>query len=138
MNEIITQVIATYLRVHKGDMDRHVNSIVINMQRSLISHYANSHELCIDVEYIDDGVSGYTLERPMLRKLLSDVEQGRINTVIVRDLPRLCRDYYTLHALMQMLADHGVRVIVIRDGIDTSVKVNQSSMMKTLWKAYQS
>jgi DNA invertase Pin-like site-specific DNA recombinase len=60
--------------------------------------------------YVDAGVSGLTLERPALQRLIADCRAGKIATVVAQDPERLSRDAAQLLRLLQMFQDAGVRV----------------------------
>ena len=60
--------------------------------------------------YMDAGVSGITLERPELQRLIADFQVGEISTVITKDAARLSRDTGQLIVLLQIFRKSGVRV----------------------------
>jgi DNA invertase Pin-like site-specific DNA recombinase len=78
-------------------------------QARAIGRYAKRHGLTIYETYIDPGVSGMTLKRPGLRRLLADCRAGRVRTVIMRDPERLSRDYGQLAKLLRILVEARVR-----------------------------
>lgn len=70
--------------------------------------------------YIDDGWTGTNFDRPSFQRLVRDIEAGRINMVVTKDLSRLGRDYITTgHYLERYFPEHRVRYIAIDNGIDT-------------------
>jgi len=70
--------------------------------------------------YIDDGISGTTFERPDFKRMIADIEAGKINLVITKDLSRLGRDYIqTGYYLENYFPSKGVRYIAVNDGFDT-------------------
>ncbi|MFQ7855590.1 MAG: recombinase family protein [Flavonifractor plautii] len=72
--------------------------------------------------YVDDGWSGTSFDRPEFRRMLRDIEAGRVNMVITKDLSRLGRDYImTGHYMERYFPEHRVRYISLLDGIDTGV-----------------
>ena len=76
--------------------------------------------MLITNEYIDDGISGTTFDRPSFKRLIQDIENGKINMVITKDLSRLGRDYIlTGHYLEKYFPEKRVRYIALLDGIDT-------------------
>ena len=70
--------------------------------------------------YIDDGYSGTNFERPGFIRMIEDIESGKINMVITKDLSRLGRDYIGVgEYLERYFPTHKVRYIAITDNIDT-------------------
>ena len=110
---------ALYIRLSKED-DRDGPSESITNQRAMLEQYAAEHHLPVGGIYVDDGWSGCNFDRPDFRRMLADIEAGRINTVITKDLSRLGRDYIlTGHYLERYFPEHNVRYISLLDGIDT-------------------
>ena len=92
----------------------------IQTQKIILEEYAKSHNFKIYDVYVDDGYSGLNFNRPGFQRMLQDIENGKINLIITKDLSRLGRNYietgyYTEH----YFKDNGVRYIAINDGIDT-------------------
>lgn len=84
-------------------------------------------------EYIDDGVSGTTFERPDFQRMISDIESGHVNLVITKDLSRLGRDYITAGEYTEFyFPEHGVRYIAINDGYDSIDEYNDIAPFKNV------
>ena len=77
-----------YYRLSQED-ERQGESVSIDNQRTMLRKYAEEHGFEIHDEYIDDGVSGTTFQRPEVQRLLDDAKTGVINTIIVKDLSRV-------------------------------------------------
>ncbi|MBD5085517.1 MAG: recombinase family protein [Clostridiales bacterium] len=92
----------------------------IQTQKTLLTQYCNEHNITISGYYCDDGWSGTNFDRPEFTRMLDDIENGRINMVIVKDLSRFGREY----AQMGMYIEHyfeekGVRFISVAENIDS-------------------
>jgi len=73
----------------------------------------------VDV-YVDDGFTGTNFDRPDFKGLLEDIEKGRVNLVITKDLSRLGRDYIsTGYYIEKYFPEHSIGYIAVNDGIDT-------------------
>lgn len=59
----------------------------------MLRRYAEKNSLFVVDEYIDDGYSGTNFERPNFKRMIDDIEDGRINCVVTKDLSRLGRNY---------------------------------------------
>ena len=85
--------VAAYLRLSSDDGDK-AESNSIGNQRSIINQYIKQNKEFKNVEYyIDDGYSGLNFDRLAFKQLLCDIDAGKINIVITKDLSRLGRDY---------------------------------------------
>ena len=110
---------ALYMRLSKDD-DGAAESASITTQRKMLRSYAAEHGYAVQDEYIDDGYSGVSFERPGFRRMIADIEAKRVNLVIVKDLSRLGRDYITAGQYTEIyFPSKGVRCIAINDGYDS-------------------
>jgi site-specific DNA recombinase len=79
-------------------------------QALTIRRYAKRRGMNVREVYIDPGVSGITLDRPALQRLIADCRSGKIGTVITKDRERLSRDMGQLVALLHVFGKTGVHV----------------------------
>ena len=132
-NEIDTRnyKVGMYLRLSKADdKDDNVNdpSQSIVNQRELINRYILDNGWDLYDEYIDDGYSGTNFDRPDFQRMTADIEQGKINLVIVKDLSRLGRNVgRTTTYIEEFLPLHNVRFIAINNNIDSFAKNNSNN-----------
>ena len=112
---------ALYMRLSREDKRLAAESESISNQRLFLMQYAESAGIPVLAEYADDGISGTKWERNGLQEMLDAIEHGFINTVLVKDLSRLSRDYLrTGELLEQWFPMHGVRLIAVSDCVDTA------------------
>ena len=108
-----------YLRLSQED-ERQGESVSIDNQRTILRKYAEDKGFEIHDEYIDDGVSGTTFDRPEVQRLLDDAKTGVINTIIVKDLSRFGRNYIEVGQYVDyVFPAFGIRFIAIQDNVDT-------------------
>ena len=122
MNNIDYKV-GIYIRLSKEDEDKekYSESESIQNQRELLMQYISENKLNFVKEYVDDGVSGTSFDRPGFNSMISDIENGIINMVITKDLSRLGRNYVQSGYYTETyFPEHNVRYIAILDNIDTS------------------
>lgn len=130
---------AMYLRLSRDDEDKDSKagktgvvkseSNSIGSQRELIRAFIMEQS---DMElydiYVDDGFSGSNFERPEFKRMLADIEAGRVNCVIVKDLSRFGRDYIEAGRYIQkVFPTLGVRFIALTDHYDS----NSADMSET-------
>ncbi len=125
----------TRLSVDDGITDRESNSIT--SQKQMLMQYAQYHGIEVVETYVDDGWSGTNFERPDFKRMIADIESGKINTVITKDLSRLGRDYLQTGYYTDMyFPSKRVRYIAISDGIDTSTGYNEMAPFKNLFNDF--
>ena len=108
-----------YMRLSREDGKR--ESAGIESQRLMLREYAKRKGFLIVGEYVDDGYSGTNYERPAFERLRQDIESGKINMVITKDLSRLGRNYIASGELTEeYFPSHNVRFIAINDGYDSA------------------
>lgn len=112
--------VGIYIRLSREDDDKAYESESITNQKSLLLQYAKENNLRVYDIYIDDGYSGTNFDRPDFNRLLNDIELGRVNMVITKDMSRLGRDYIgTGNLIEKYFPEHNVRYIAVTDNIDT-------------------
>lgn len=112
--------VGLYIRLSREDDDKTLESESITNQKSLLLQYVKENNLRVYDIYIDDGYSGTNFDRPNFNRLLKDIELGKINMVITKDMSRLGRDYIGTGNLMEKyFPEHNVRYIAVTDNIDT-------------------
>lgn len=119
-----------YLRLSRDDGDK-AESDSIQNQRELIKDFLSKHpEITTTKEFVDDGFSGTTFDRPGFKRMMTEIEKGRIDCIIVKDLSRLGRNYIeTGKYLERIFPMYGVRVIAINDNYDTANESNDADQI---------
>ena len=85
-------ITALYCRLSQEDaLDGDSNSII--NQKKILKKYAEDNNMPNLKFYIDDGWSGTNFERPSFQEMINDIENGKVSTVIIKDMSRLGRDY---------------------------------------------
>ncbi len=122
--------VAIYLRLSRDDETAGDSESIIN-QREFLTKYVKQYPNWELVDtYVDDGYTGTNFNRPDFIRLKNDIEVGKINLVITKDLSRLGRDYIgTGFYLEKYFPKKGVRYIAVNDGIDTFEKNNGNNDM---------
>lgn len=113
--------IVSYVRVSREDRDNNGHfSCSINNQLNLIKSYVQSIGLSIDKEYIDDGYSGISFDRPGFNSLKEDIDKGIIEMVITKDISRLGRNFIeTIYYISEYFVKNNIRYIAINDQYDS-------------------
>lgn len=112
--------VGIYIRLSREDDDKNLDSESITNQKSLLLQYVNENYLRVYDIYIDDGYSGTNFDRPSFNRLINDIELGRVNMVITKDMSRLGRDYIgTGNLIEKYFPEHNVRYVAVTDNIDT-------------------
>ena len=110
-----------YIRLSREDGDKQESESIGN-QRKILQRYVKENNICLVKEYVDDGISGITFDRPSFNELLQDIENKTIDMVITKDLSRLGRDYIkTGFYLEDYFPKNNIRYVAITDGIDTYI-----------------
>lgn len=125
--------IAFYLRLSIADGDLGKNekdeSNSIENQRVLLQSYLTMMEISEDdvVEYVDDGYSGLNFNRPSFQRMIEDAKLGKIDTILVKDLSRLGRDYIGVgDYLEQIFPVLGVRFIAVNSNYDSNKYIGKT------------
>ena len=123
--------VAIYIRLSKEDVDRgYDESESIKNQRTLLTKYVENlgwNYKLMDI-YIDQGFTGTNFNRPGFQRMIKDIELGRINMVVTKDLSRLGRDYIeTGEYIEKWFPERNVRYVSVTDGIDTFSNNNSNN-----------
>ena len=125
-----------YYRLSQED-ERQGESVSIDNQRAILRKYAEEHGFEIHGEYIDDGVSGTTFDRPEVQRLLDDAKTGIINTIIVKDLSRFGRNYIEVGQYVDyVFPAFGIRFIAIQDNVDTENRDSNAMEMMPIMNIF--
>ena len=120
--------VAIYIRLSKEDVDRgYDESESIKNQRTLLTEYVQKlgwEYKLIDI-YIDQGYTGTNFNRPAFQRMIRDINSGKVNMVVTKDLSRLGRDYIeTGEYIEKWFQENNVRYVSVTDGIDTFETAN--------------
>ncbi len=116
--------VGIYVRLSKDDL-RAGESLSIENQKLILTKYVQEQGWNIIDTYVDDGYSGTSFERPGVKQLLEDAQNGKINLIIVKDLSRFGRNYIQVGQYIDYIFPlHNVRFIALNDNVDT---INQNS-----------
>lgn len=108
-----------YCRLSSEDSAEH-ESMSIGNQKAMLSDYVKRQGWEVGDIYIDDGYSGTNFERPDFKRMIGDIENGKINMVVVKDLSRLGRNYIMCGQYTEIyFPEKGVRFIAVNDNVDT-------------------
>ena len=127
------KITALYCRLSQDDMLQGESNSITN-QKAILKKYAEDNGFSNPVFYVDDGVSGTTWEREGFKAMVADIEEGKVGTVITKDLSRLGRDYLKTGEYIEIIfPDHDVRYIAINDGVDTLKSENELMAFKNIF-----
>ena len=112
-------ITALYERLSRDD-DLEGESNSISNQKRQLEDYARSQGFPNPVHFTDDGISGTCFDRPGFLAMMKEVEAGRVEYLLIKDMSRLGRDYLKVGQIMEILRQKGVRLIAINDGVDSA------------------
>lgn len=137
INNLSNWKVGIYTRLSNADKkDENLKqSESIDNQIELLQRFVKFKNWTISKTYIDDGYSGTNFDRPDFKRMINDIELGKINLIITKDLSRLGRDYIdTGYYVEKFFPLKNVRYIALNDNIDT-FDVNNSSNDITPFKS---
>ncbi len=112
--------VGMYLRLSKDD-ERAGESLSIENQRRVLTNHIREQGWTLYDEYVDDGISGTTFERPGIQRLLEDAKAGKINLILCKDLSRFGRNYIMVGQYTDYIFPmYGIRFIALTDNVDTA------------------
>ena len=124
--------VAAYLRLSQEDGDKDVSDSIIS-QKNIINKKVEElgEDFYIVDYYIDDGYTGLNTDRPSFQRMIEDLNNGIVNTVITKDLSRLSRNSYEANYLIEWyFLERNIRYISVLDNVDTGEKNSNNDMIQ--------
>ena len=130
------KITALYCRLSNDD-DLQGESNSITNQKSILMEYAKKNGFRDSQFYMDDGWSGTNFNRPDFQRMVADMENGRIGTIITKDLSRLGRDYLMTGQYIEMIfPEYNVRYIAVNDNVDTLKSENEMMILRNVFNDF--
>ena len=130
------KITALYERLSRDD-EQSGESNSIQNQKKYLEEYARQHGLRNIRHFYDDGYSGTNFNRPGFAALLEEVEAGRVETLVVKDLSRLGRNYIEVGRLTEeFFPNHDIRLVAVSDNIDTDEGENELAPIRNLFNEW--
>ena len=124
------------MRLSRDD-EKSGESMSIDNQRIILRKYIAEHGGTIIDEYIDDGWSGTNFDRPEIKRMLSDAQSGKIDTIVVKDLSRFGRNYIQVGQYIDYIFPaYGIRFIAIGDNVDTADRSSAAMDMMPIMNVF--
>ena len=112
-------------------------SYSIGNQKKLLAKVAKEKGYTNLVHFLDDGISGVTMDRPGFVEMIRQLEQGKAAAVFVKDLSRLGRNYIEVGRLTEeFFPDHDIRLVAASDNIDTAEGENELAPIRNLFNEW--
>lgn len=125
-----------YLRLSRDD-NLEGESYSIGNQKKLLTKAAKDLGYSNIVTFIDDGVSGVTMNRPGFNDMMQQLEENRAAALLVKDLSRLGRNYIEVGRLMEeFFPEHNIRLVAVSDNIDTDEGENEMAPIRNLFNEW--
>ena len=116
------KITALYERLSRDDDLAGESNSIVN-QKAMLEKYAKENGFENVKHYTDDGWSGGNFERPDWKRLIADIEAGKVACVIAKDMSRIGRDYLQVGFYTEvMFREKGIRFIAIENGVDSTVQ----------------
>ena len=112
-------------------------SYSIGNQKKLLAKVAKEKGYTNLVHFLDDGISGVTMDRPGFVEMIRQLEQGKAAAVFVKDLSRLGRNYIEVGRLTEeFFPDHDIRLVAVSDNVDTAEGENELAPIRNLFNEW--
>ena len=112
-------------------------SYSIGNQKKLLAKVAKEKGYTNLVHFLDDGISGVTMDRPGFVEMIRQLEQGKAAAVFVKDLSRLGRNYIEVGRLTEeFFPDNDIRLVAVSDNIDTAEGENELAPIRNLFNEW--
>lgn len=116
-------LVGVYTRRSFDDNEDKESNTITNQKEMINSFISKENNMTIVDYYVDDGYSGTTFDRPAFQEMMRDIVDGRINTIIVKDLSRLGRNSLEVGKYIEEIFPiYNIRIIAINDNVDSFKK----------------
>ena len=115
---------ALYLRLSRDD-ENYGDSVSIETQRTILRQFVKDNGFHVVDEYVDDGWTGTNFDRPAFKRMIEDVESGRINCIITKNLSRFGREHVMMGYYLEFyFVEKNVRYIDVSEGEDKEKRMS--------------
>ena len=127
---------ALYMRLSRDD-ENYGDSVSIETQRTILRQYAKEQGLSVVGEYVDDGWSSTNFERPGFQRMMDDVEAGKVNCIVTKDLSRFGREHVMMDYYLEFIfPEKQVRYIAVTENEDTEKGLSDFVPFKNLFNEW--
>ena len=127
---------ALYMRLSRDD-ENFGDSVSIETQRTILQKFAAENGLRVYGEYVDDGWSGTNFDRPSFQRMMRDVEDGKVNCIVSKDLSRFGREHVMMDYYLEFVfPEKQVRYIAISENEDTEKGLSEFVPFKNLFNEW--
>jgi len=113
------KITALYCRLSRDDDLQGESNSIVN-QKAILKKFADDQGFGNTMYFVDDGYSGTNFNRPDWQRLNGMIDEGRIGTIIVKDMSRLGRDYLQVGMYTEIVfPNNDIRFIAINNGVDS-------------------
>lgn len=127
---------ALYMRLSRDD-ETYGDSVSIETQRTILRQYAKDNGLYVIDEYIDDGWSGTNFERPNFKRMMDDVDAGKVNCIVTKDLSRFGREHVMMDYYLEFVfPEKQIRYIAVAENEDTEKGLSDFVPFKNLFNEW--
>ena len=132
MINIQCYTVGIYCRLSLDDDIKGESGSIVT-QKQILERYVREQNWTLEKTYVDDGYSGTNFERPGFKQMLNDIENGKINCVITKDLSRLGRNYIQTGLYTDyFFPENKIRYIAINDNYDSEKGDNDLAPFKNI------
>ena len=127
---------ALYMRLSRDD-ENFGDSVSIETQRTILQQYARDNNLHVVSEFVDDGWSGTNFDRPAFKRMMDEIDVGKINCVITKDLSRFGREHIMMGYYLEFVfPEKNIRYIAVTENEDTEKGLSDFVPFKNLFNEW--
>lgn len=124
------------MRLSRDD-ESYGDSVSIETQRTILRKYAAENGLRVVDEYVDDGWSGTNFERPSFKRMMADVDTGKVNCIVTKDLSRFGREHVMMDYYLEFVfPEKQIRYIAVTENEDTERGLSDFVPFKNLFNEW--